>query len=478
MRNRAPFSIVVLLLTLQSCALGPDYQRPNLDMPATFRNGKPGMSADSFGDLHWQSVYPDPTVQILIEEALTAAPDLLLAEARVREAEAAAGVVRADLFPQVGLSFTTTPTARPPGEHFAATYTGGVGINWAIDLWGRLRRADEAARASLMAEEETRRGVVTSLIADVAGRYYQLIAERDAYHVAMRTAANQRDALHLIIRLSDAGISSAAEVRQQEVALAETEASLPTLRRKIATSENSLSILLGRIPGAIPIETPSPPQLPEAIPPGLPSRLLERRPDLRAAEQQLVAANAKVGEAKALFFPDLSLTGFFGGVSSHAKEVLKGDAATITTLGADVLQPLFAGGLYVYNYHTALARLDEALLEYRKRVLAALAEVATALTDYLEAGELLAVQARRVFSARESLRLAEQRYRSGVISFIEVLDAQRQLFAAETEQVDSVFERRLALIRIYLALGGGWEEPGPSGGDPAMEKTSAISPAE
>jgi len=482
MKIDAVFSLLLLLLALQSCALGPDYRRPDLPVPEAFRHEKPGMPADSFGDIHWQSVYPDPTVQALIKEALTAAPDLLLAEARVREAEALAGVVRADLFPQVGLSFTTTPTARPPGEHFAATYTGGVGISWEIDLWGRLRRADEAARATLMASEEARRGVVTALIADVAAHYYQMMAYRDAYQVALRTANNQRDALRLENRLADSGIASAAEVRQQEVALAETEASLPDLRRKMATSENGLSILLGRIPGAIPIAAPSSPQLPQAIPPGLPSRLLERRPDVRAAEQQLIAANAKVGEAKALFFPDLSLTGFFGGVSSHAKDLLKGDAATIATLGADALQPLFAGGFYVFNYRTALARLDEALLEYRKKVLTALSEVASALTDYLEMGELLAIQERRVFSARESLRLAEQRYRSGVISYIEVLDAQRQLFAAETEQVNSVFERHLALIRTYLALGGGWEEPGPSeqaaDGDPAMEKANAIPPAE
>lgn len=468
--------LLLPLLALQGCTMGSDYGRPDLGMPAAFRDGKPEATANSFGDIHWQSVYTDATLQALIAEALAAAPDLLLAEARVREAEAVAGAVRADLLPQAALSFTTSPTARPPGENFAATYTGGLGISWEIDLWGRLRRANEAARAALMAQEAARRGVVTSLIGEVAARYYQLIAEREAYQVAARTAANQRDALRLVQRLADAGISSAAEVRQQEVALEETEAALPDLRRKIASSENGLSILLGRIPGAIPIEAPAPPQLPQAIPPGLPSRLLERRPDILAAEQQLVAANAKVGEAKALFFPDLSLTGFFGSVSSHAKEVLKGDAATIKTLGADALQPLFAGGFYIFNYRAALARLDEALIEYRTKVLSALAEVASSLTDYQEAGELLAVQERRVVSARESLRLAEQRYRAGVISFIEVLDAQRQLFAAETEQVNSVFERRLALIRTYLALGGGWEEPEGAmkfGGDTVMKDRSA-----
>lgn len=456
---RACIGILLLVLAVQSCAVGPDYQRPNLAMPDNFRTGKPGTAADSFGDIHWKSVYTDPVVQALIEESLLAAPDLLLAEARVREAEAVAGVVRADLFPWVALSFTTTPTARPPGDRLASTYTGGAAVSWQIDLWGRLRRADEAARATLMAGEDARRGVVTSLIADVAGRYYQLVAERDAYQVAERTAANQRAALRLVKRLSEAGIATDAEVRQQEVALAVTEATVPTLRRSIASSENGLSVLLGRIPGAIPVEAASL-EIPQAIPAGLPSRLLERRPDVRAAEQQLIAANAKVGEAKALFFPDLSLTGLFGGISSHANEVLTGEAATVASLGFDALQPLFAGGKYVFNHRAALAALDQALLEYRKTVLTALSEVASALTDYQEAGELLAVQDRRVVSAREALRLADMRYRSGVISYIEVLDAQRQLFAAETEQVNSLLELRLALIRTYLALGGGWEEPG------------------
>jgi multidrug efflux system outer membrane protein len=458
---RSLFHRVIMLFLLpalfSSCALGPDYQRPDLVLPDNFRTEKNGAAAASFGDIHWRSVYGDPAVQLLIEEALAAAPDLLLAEARVREAEAVAGVVRADLFPQLGLNFTTSPIARPEGKQLASSFTGGAAVSWQLDLWGRLRRTSEAARADLMATEDARRGVVTSLIADVAGRYYQLVAERDAYQVATRTAGNQRDALQLIERLSKAGIATDAEVRQQEVALAVTEASLPTLRTRIAISENGLSILLGRIPGAVSIDPSSFPDIPETVPAGLPSRLLERRPDVRAAEQQLIAANARVGEAKARFFPDISLTGLFGRVSTEAADVLTGGAATVASLGVDALQPLFAGKFFVYNYATALARLDQALTLYRRTVLVALAEVATALTSYQEAGVLLAVQERRVASAREALRLSELRYRSGVVSFIEVLDAQRQLFAAETEQVDSLFERRLSLSQIYLALGGGWE---------------------
>ncbi len=454
----------VLLLTLIAggCAMGPDYSRPELELPDRFRAPTAGTmpAAASLAEESWRSLYPDPTLQALIEEALAAAPDLLLAEARMREAAAAAGVVRADLYPNLGLTYSTAPVPRPAGKELASNFSAGASVSWELDLWGRLRRADEASRAELLASEAGRRGVVLSLIADVAGRYYQLVAYRTAYRVAEETAANQRDALQLIRRLAGAGIATDAELRQQEVALAVTEVNLPTLRRQIAATENGLSLLLGRLPGAIPLPEAAQLALPAAIPAGLPSRLLEARPDILAAEQRLIAANARLGVAKAMYFPSLSLTGLFGKVSDQAFEVLTGGGATIASLGVNALQPLFAGKRYVFNEKGALARLDQALLSYRQTVLAALAETATALTDYQESGVALTLQGHRVASARESLRLAEDRYRAGVISFIEVLDAQRQLFAAETDQVTSLLDRRLALSRVYLALGGGWDGDG------------------
>jgi len=300
---------------------------------------------------------------------------------------------------------------------------------------------------------------VASMIANVASYYFQLMALHAKYEVAENTAANQRKALRLIERLSDSGISSAAEVRQQEVALAVTESNLPQLRQQIAATENAFSILLGRIPGAIPVDVRQNLELLQTIPAGLPSQLLDRRPDIRAAEQQLVAANAKVGEAKARFFPTLSLTGFFGGISTSASDFLSGGTSTVASLGANALQPLFAGKYYFFNYDAALAILDQALLIYRQTILTAMSEVASGLTGYQEAKIGEQIQRRRVEAARESLRLAEMRYKSGVVSFIEVLDAQRQLFSGETALVDSLLNRHLALNSIYLALGGGWEEP-------------------
>lgn len=448
---------LLLVAALGGCALGPDYERPAVEMPTEHRAMAPVAADHSFADLHWKSVFADPVLQSLIDEALAASPDLLVAAARVREAEAVAGVTRAGLLPSVGLAWDTAPTVRAPADNITNSYTGGASISWEIDLWGRIRRATEAARADMMAREESRRGVVASLIGNIANRYFQLAAERQSYAVAEGTANNQREALRLIRRLSDAGLSSAAEVRQQEVALATTEARLPVLKAQAAASENALSILLGRVPGAIPFPTPPSLVLPEEIPAGLPSALLERRPDIRAAEQQLVAANARVGEAKAKFFPTISLTGLFGSVSTSATAVLNGSAPAIASLGLDVVQPLFAGGSLWFNREATLARLDQALIGYRKTVLTGLAEVSDALNGYRSSGEALAIQERRVVSAREALRLADLRYRAGTVSFLEVLDAQRQSFAAETDEVQALLDRRVALSRVYLALGGGWE---------------------
>lgn len=445
----------IMLMLLAGCAMGPDYQRPDQQLPETYYQQDKGQE-ESLADMHWRSIYTDEKLQLLITEALSAAPDLLVAEARVEEAEATLGMTRSELFPQLGLSWTTTPIARLDDQHLSATYTGGAAISWELDLWGRLRRANEASKASLLASEANRRALRISLIGKVANLYYQLVAQRQSLVVAKETAANQKDALYLVQRLSHSGISCAAEERQQEVALAVTEASLPTIRENIVASENALSILLGRVPGTVPVITKESTTFPTKIPAGLPSSLLERRPDLVVAEQNLVAANARVGEAKAMFFPDITLTGLFGGLSTTASDFLSGGTSTVASLGADALQPLFAGGYYKADYHGALARLDQAIITYRKTVLAALAEVSNALAVYRESGQLIEVQKRRVIAAKESLRLADKRYRAGVISFIEVLDAQRQLFDAKTAQVESEMKRKIALSSIYLALGGGW----------------------
>ena len=299
-----------------------------------------------------------------------------------------------------------------------------------------------------------------SLVATVARYYFQLSTLHDTLTITERSARNQGEVLRLIKRLSAAGISSAAEERQQESALAATEASLPTLRRQIAETENALSLLLGRNPGAFRLDVPPKLALPGLIPPGLPSRLLEQRPDIRQAEARLMAANARVGEAKAMFFPSLSLTAIFGGVSTSLADVVHGRAPAVASIGPNLLQPLFAGGQIYFNREAAQARLDQAVINYRKTILNALGEVANGLVAYETSDALMETQARRVAASREAMRLADLRFRAGTTNFLEVLDTQRQLLAAETQEAQALLERRQALISIYLALGGGWQATG------------------
>jgi len=458
MIRRRPLAAAISLTLLAGCAVGPDYQRPAADLPESHRAAPAAASGQaSIAEQSWQAVFTDPPLQKLIAEALAAGPDALLGAARVREAEALAGVARAPLFPQAQLSLNTSPMARLPGEQYSSSFLGGLGISWEIDLWGRYRRGNEASRADLLASQESLHGLRASLVGSVAGYYYQLAALRETMAVTQRAADNQREVLRLVKRLSAAGISSAAEERQQESALGATEARIPALRRQIAETENALAVLLGRHPGTMSFETPPTLVIPNLAPPGLPSALLERRPDIRQAEASLVAANARVGEARALFFPSLSLTAIFGGVSTSLSDIVNGRAPAVASIGPGLLQPLFAGGRIYFNQEAALARLDQALIGYRKTILGALGEVANTLTALETSAESMDIQARRVESSREAMRLADLRFRAGTTSFLEVLDAQRQLLSAETDQAQSLLDRRTALIRLYLALGGGWE---------------------
>ena len=458
-------AIPLLGALLAGCAVGPDYRRPEIDLPGRFAgvangemDGKAAGKTDaaSLASQNWREVFTDAALQKLIDEALTAGPDALLAAARIREAEALAGVSRAPLYPQASVSLNTSPTVRQAGDSQTSSYLGGAGISWEIDLWGRYRRASEAARADLLASEEARYGMQASLVAGVARYYFQLATLHDIYLITERGARNQAEVLRLVRRLSAAGISSAAEERQQESALATTEASLPTLRRQIAETGNALAVLIGRHPGALQVDTPPVLNLPGQIPAGLPSSLLEQRPDIRQAEARLVAANARVGEAKAMFFPSLSLTAFLGGISTSLSDVIKGRAPDVVSVGPNLLLPLFAGGQLYFNREAAQARLDQAVISYRKTILNALGEVANGLIAYETSHDLMAKQAARVAASREAMRLAELRFRSGTTNFLEVLDAQRQLLAAETQEAQALLEKRLALINVYLALGGGW----------------------
>ncbi len=455
MSRRATLLAMALLpaATLVGCAVGEDYKRPDVQAPATYRGTT--TAGASLGASDWRAVFTDPAQQALIDAALKNNLDLRTAESRIREGQANVIIARSAGLPTLALGLQTSPTARLPGDSLTSSFLAAGFVSWEIDLWGRVRRGTEAARADLAGREAARDGAQVSLIAEVASRHFELAALREVLDSTERNVALQADSLRLMRRRKTAGIVSAAEVRQSEGQLAATEALLPDLKRQVAATENALSLLLARAPGAI--DTASIKQaLPPALPTGLPSELIERRPDLREAEQRLVSANARVGEAKAQLLPTLSLTGAFGSVSTSLGELFGSKAADIASLGPNVTQTLYAGGALRANQAAAEARLEQALLAYRKAGLNALREVADALTAYERAGEQVDRQSERVVAQREALRLADKRFAAGVVSFFEVLDAQRQVLAAETDVVNARLQRQLAYVQVYRALGGGW----------------------
>ena len=444
---------VAALALLAGCTLGTDYQRPALELPPGYRGADaPGAS---LARRDWREVFTDPALRTLIDEMLAANLDLALAEARVREAQSLVVIARSGALPNVSLALQTSPIARLPGETISSSFLAAGLLNWEIDLWGRIRRATEAAEADLAGRAAARDGAQVSLVAQAASGHFGLAALRETQAITRRSADLQRASLQLMRRRNAAGIVSAAEVRQAEGQLAATEALLPEIERQIVAAENALALLRARPPAAL-APTPVSLDLPTALPTGLPSELLERRPDLRQAEQQLVAANARVGEAKALLLPSLSITGTLGRVTTELGQLLNSTPSTVASLGPNIVQPLYTGGALGANRDAAIARLDQALIAYRAAVLNALREVADAVEAYRRSAEQFSSQQQRAVAQREALRLADKRFGAGVVSFIEVLDAQRQLLAAETEVASARLTQQLALVQVYRALGGGW----------------------
>lgn len=459
-RATMDFAVVAALTALLSaCAVGSSYERPTLDLPGQYRGSKAAEA--SIGERPWQEVFTDPALRALIDAALISNLDLAVAEARVREAHAGVVAARAGALPTVAAGLQTSPIARLPGESLSSSFIAAGFLSWEIDLWGRVRRATEAARADVGALQALRGSVQTSIVAQTASRYLELTALRDVLAATEKNAQLQRDALRLMRRRNQSGLVSAAEVRQSEGQLAATEARLPDLERQIKATENALSLLLAHPPGDLALPRAVLP-MPESLPAGMPVQLLHRRPDLLQAEQQLIAANARVGVATAQLLPTISITGAFGRLSTELGDLLSSGAASVASLGPDVRQTLYAGGALRANRDAALARMEQAQLSYRGTALNALREVADAIEAYRAGGAQMTAQLARVSAQREALRLADKRFAAGVVSFIEVLDAQRQLLAAETELVNAQLARQLAYVQVYRALGGGWAPPAPA----------------
>ena len=453
---------VAVLATLAGCAIGPDYERPtDLPAPVEYRGVLAAQDAESIADLPWTEVFNDPELRQVIETALANNLDLKIAAARVEEFRGRARVSRSYLGPSLGVSGSTSPA---PGTAEDSTYSLGLALNWEIDLFGRLRRANEAARAQLLATEDIQRGVVNALVADVATTWFRLREIDEEVRIIERTIESQAASLELVRALKRSGVNSAAEEMQALSQLSATRSQLPQAELTRVQTENLLRLLLGGEPG--PVARPGPPDtfaVPDDIPVGLPAQLLARRPDLRQLENELHAATANVGVAEATRFPYLSigLTSFFGLISPELGRLLDGDdpAQELFSVGPFVNMPIYQSGYGTGNVEVARAQLKQSELAYRSGVLQALRETADALVVTDKTRSIIAETVIRRDAADRLLDLQKKRYKAGVVSYIEVLDAQRQLFAAEIELAQTRLSRVVGYVDLYRALGGGWSAP-------------------
>jgi multidrug efflux system outer membrane protein len=462
--SRRVVSVVVAAALVGGCAIGPDYKRPVVAEPPAFR-GQAAAEAASLADAPWWDAFQDPGLQVLIREALQSNYDVRIAAARVQEARASLSVARSDLYPSFdyGASVSRSKVGpgiqgRPGGPVPQASnfYSASMSASWELDIWGRIRRLNEAARANLFATEDARRGVWLTLVSDVAQAYFELL-ELD---VQLRIARNSTDAYQrtydLFLDRFNLGVASKLETSRAQGALGDAQAAIPQLESSIVAKENQLSILLGKPPGSIARGRPmyEQPVVP-AVPAGLPSALLERRPDLRQAEQLLVAANARIGVAKAEFFPKLSLTALFGTASPEVS-ALTGGTATIWAVAGMFSGPLFNAGRTLGTYRASIAQWEQARLQYEQAVLVALREVSDALTALSKLNEAEAGQDMAVKALEEAVGHATARYQQGLANYFEVLEAQQQLYPAQNALALIRRNRLLAYVQLYKALGGGW----------------------
>jgi len=460
---RMRFSVVVLVPLLAACALGPRYRRPAVPTPETTRGERGPGDAASLADSPWWAIFGDPPLQALIEEALRGSHDLRAAAARVEQARNQIAIARADLFPQVSYQGqavrerTFVPGVRgSPGNVTFNSFLGTFNLAWEIDVWGRIRRATESARADYLAAEAARRGVLLTLVSDVAQAYFELLELDRELEITHSTTITFQDTVNLFQRRYVGGIGTLLEVSRAMAALTQARAGIPELERQVVVKENQLSTLLGRPPsdiahGALPEgESPAP-----ETPVGLPSQLLERRPDIQQAEQALVAANADVGVAVANFFPRLGLTSLYGGQSSELENLVK-SASNVWAIGGSLAGPLFQGGRLLASYRASSAAWEEAVERYQQATLQAFAEVSNALVARQKLKGVHAERTETVKALQTSVALSLQRYNDGIASYFEVLEAEQQLFPAELDLARTQRDELVAVVTLYRALGGGW----------------------
>jgi multidrug efflux system outer membrane protein len=465
-------ALIVVAAFASSCVLGPDYVRPVVPVPETWRNVE-ASEQESLANTPWWELFQDPELVNLIQIALAENKDLLIAVERIEEARAIYGFTRADYFPKVdaaasagalGISRNGFPNLSSGTDREDTLYSVSGQVFWELDFFGRIRRATEADLAQFYATEQSRRAVVLSLVADVARTYVELRELDRRVEIARQTLESRIAYVELARVRFEGGITSELDLRQSEAEKARTESFLHDFEGQLEQKENELASLLGRNPGAIPrgrmLEEFS---LPPAVPPGLPSELLEHRPDVLQAEEELVSANARIGEAKALLFPSISLTGAYGWESTDLGDLLESPSRA-WSISANLLQPIFHAGQNQRRVEVAESQQRQALYAYERSVLLAFREVEDSLVGLRQSGLRLGSESERTSAERKVLELAELRYRGGVADYLEVLDAQRSLFDAELSETSARRDQIVSLIQLYKALGGGWPQaqaPGP-----------------
>jgi multidrug efflux system outer membrane protein len=460
--------ILLSAVLVSACAVGPNYKRPTVPVPSQFRDTGPDQPAgpESLADLKWFDLFKDDVLKQLVSTALEQNFDLRAAAARVLQARALLGVSRSDQFPTVDVTgdFVASRTSSvgsiifiPRGTNLDVSYTqAGFRLGWELDVWGRLRRLTEAARAEYLASEDARRGVITTLVSDVTASYFALRQFDLELEIGRKTRAAAEDGLRLTRVRHDQGAATGLDIRQAEQLLYTATAQIASTERDIAQTENALSLLMGRGPGEIPRgrdleDFKAPPQ----VPPGLPSALLERRPDIRQAEQTLIAANARIGAARAQYFPQISLTGLLGGQSRALSELFIGPARN-WNFTSSVTMPIFNAGRIRSTVRFIEAQRSEALVSYEKTIQNAFREVSDALIGYRKTAEQRGQQELLVQALQETERLSTIRYRGGLESYLQVLDAQRNLFQGELVVARLRQAELASIVELYRALGGGW----------------------
>ena len=455
MRARVPIT-ALLLLALSGCKVGPNYKRPAVDVPGQHRGMAPDVGGQPFGEMKWQAVFPDEVLQGLIKEALANNYDMRIAAARILEAGANLGVTRANQLPALSGSFgiqNERSAAYPSSPTFD---TGGLQLSYIVDFWGQYRRATEAARADLVASEYARRLVETTLIAGVATAYFQLRSLDSQLDFSKQSVVADQESLRINTINFKGGEYALTDVYQSQLLVQQAQLEVITVQQSIEQTENQISILLGRNPGTIArgLALVDQPHLSE-VPPGLPSAILERRPDVRQAEEALVAANANVGVAKAAYFPQIPLTASFGAQSTALTSFLQGPG-TFWALGGQIVQPLYQGGRITSQYRLAWAQRDEAELTYKQTVQQAFADVSNSLIGYRQARQYRIKLQEQTNTYEETSRLANLRFKGGATSFLEVLTTQQQYFTSELQTTQAWYTELQNYVQLYQALGGGW----------------------